>query len=137
MRGYSKHKTLLRIVGIPLIVIGAILLIMGFVGFYSMNIDVSDLKQNINRGANDITKISIGGLLIIVGSFLVGMTVLRPLSKYYSTEVYPGTKITGRAFAEGMQEAGFRKEIVKIRCPHCGYLESEDAKFCSKCGKKL
>lgn len=27
--------------------------------------------------------------------------------------------------------------IIKVRCPHCGYLESEDAVYCSKCGKSM
>ena len=27
--------------------------------------------------------------------------------------------------------------IIKVRCPHCGYLESEDALYCSKCGKSM
>jgi flagellar biosynthesis/type III secretory pathway M-ring protein FliF/YscJ len=27
--------------------------------------------------------------------------------------------------------------IIKVRCPHCGYLESEDAVYCSKCGRSM
>ena len=27
--------------------------------------------------------------------------------------------------------------VIKVRCPHCGYLESEDAVYCSKCGKSM
>lgn len=27
--------------------------------------------------------------------------------------------------------------VIKVRCPHCGYLESEDALYCSKCGKSM
>lgn len=27
--------------------------------------------------------------------------------------------------------------VIKVRCPHCGYLESEDAVYCSKCGRSM
>jgi len=26
---------------------------------------------------------------------------------------------------------------VRIKCRNCGYLETEDAEFCSKCGQRL
>ncbi len=29
------------------------------------------------------------------------------------------------------------KEFIKIRCPHCGKLNREDAKYCDNCGQKL
>ena len=32
---------------------------------------------------------------------------------------------------------GSSNTIIKVRCPHCGYLESEDALYCSKCGKSM
>jgi len=43
--------------------------------------------------------------------------------------------------AKGIKDSvvtqSIRSEIIKIKCPNCGYLENEDAKFCSKCGKKI
>lgn len=29
------------------------------------------------------------------------------------------------------------KEVVKVKCRECGFLETEDAEFCSKCGKRM
>lgn len=30
-----------------------------------------------------------------------------------------------------------KKEVVKVRCPHCGALNDEDADFCNKCGGRM
>jgi uncharacterized membrane protein YvbJ len=27
--------------------------------------------------------------------------------------------------------------VIKVRCPHCGELNDEDAEFCKKCGGKM
>ena len=27
--------------------------------------------------------------------------------------------------------------VIKVRCPQCGYLESEDSIYCSKCGRSM
>jgi hypothetical protein len=29
------------------------------------------------------------------------------------------------------------KSVIKVRCPHCGELNDEDAEFCKKCGGKM
>lgn len=34
-------------------------------------------------------------------------------------------------------QAAQPKEVVKVRCPSCGALNNENAKFCSECGAKL
>jgi len=40
------------------------------------------------------------------------------------------------AFAGGAQ-GGAATEVVKVRCPNCGHLNPETAKFCSECGANL
>ena len=32
---------------------------------------------------------------------------------------------------------GERRAVVKVRCPNCGKLNSENARYCSRCGQKL
>ena len=42
----------------------------------------------------------------------------------------------GSAMTLGMQQ-GTAETQVKVKCPHCGELVAEDAKFCKKCGKEI
>lgn len=132
MQDYSEYKTAMLAIGIPMIIIGIILAIYGFTSFVSGGFEAAAGNQMIFMA---------GGSIAVIGFVLVGLAVIRPASKYYATELSPAMKITGQSIGEGLKESGFgssqTKEIIKVKCPHCGYLESEDAEFCSKCGKKI
>ena len=129
---YSKHKTAMRAIGIPLLIIGIILLIYGFTKFGS---------GSFEEATGNMMMFAAGGLLTMFGFALVALTIVRPMTKYYATEMSPGIKIASQSIGEGLKESGAgeaaQKEVIKVKCPHCGYLESEDAKFCSKCSKKI
>ena len=129
---YSKHKKLMRIIAIPLIVIGLIICIYGFTSFGTGDFEDSQLSGLLFIGGFGITA---------VGLILLFMSLTRPIGKYYATELSPAMRITGESVGKGLKESGFgkseTKEVIKVKCPHCGYLESEDADFCSKCGKKI
>ncbi len=44
----------------------------------------------------------------------------------------------GKAYNNFKHTANVKeKEVIKIRCPHCGKLNNEDAKYCDNCGEKL
>lgn len=84
--------------------------------------------------------------MIIPGLGLIYISQFRKVASYIATEASPAIETGSHAFGKGMgtglKEAGIGtsntpKEVIKIKCPHCGYLESEDAEFCSKCGKKI
>jgi hypothetical protein len=132
MRDYTKHKTIMRAAGIPLLVIGVILVIIGFSSFGS---------ENFEETNSNLIMFAAGGFLLLIGFILVGLTIIRPMAKYYATEAHPGIETASHAIGSGLKESGFEtsqtKEVIKIKCPHCGYLESEDAEFCSKCGKEI
>jgi len=132
MRDYSEYKTAMIAIGIPMIIIGIILAVYGFVNFGSGGFEAAAGNQMIFMG---------GDIIAVIGFVLVGLAIIRPTSKYYATELSPATKIIGESIGEGLKESGFgssqTKEIIKVKCPQCGYLESEDADFCSKCGKKI
>lgn len=130
VQDYSKQKLVMRAVGIPLIIIGIIVLIIGFKNFASGSFD---------QAFGNMALFMVGGIMTIAGFALVSWTLIRPISKYYATEASPAIKTVGGALGEGLKESGIgsQKEVIKVKCPHCGYLESEDADFCSKCGKKI
>jgi len=129
---YSKHKNVMRAAGIPLVIVGIILVIYGFTSFASASFDEAFGYMMI---------FAAGGFLTMIGFMLVGLTLIRPYSKYLATEASPAIKIASESLGEGLKESGIgtgqQKEIIKVKCPHCGYLDSEDAEFCSKCGKKI
>lgn len=84
----------------------------------------------------------LGGFMVVIGFGLISISIVRPVSKYYATEASPAIKIASQSLGEGLKESGFGSskepnQIIKVKCPHCGYLDSEDAEFCSKCDKKL
>jgi len=154
MEDYSEHKKAMRMIGIPLLLIGVILTIVGFVSFASPNPDDpqvgvdshQEFREKMDRSAerhlNSMFMFGGGAFMAMIGFGLVSASATRPVSKYYATELSPAMKITGQSIAEGIKESGLisskeSTEIIKIKCPHCGYLESEDAGFCSKCGKKI
>ena len=93
----------------------------------------------------------LGGMLIMVGLVMIYYSQLRRITSYMATETAPAVTTTTHAAGDGlmtgineaggikinMANQGATKEIIKVKCPHCGYLESEDAEFCSKCGNKI
>ena len=74
---HSKHKIVMRIIGIPLLVIGIILAILGFTIFTSGSFD---------QAFGNIIMIVTDGFLNVSGFGLVGLTLNRPISKYCATE---------------------------------------------------
>jgi len=42
----------------------------------------------------------------------------------------------GGAMSQGMAQGGTGQQ-VKVKCPHCGALLAQDAKFCKDCGKSI
>ena len=43
----------------------------------------------------------------------------------------------GGAMSQGMAQGTEPQTQVKVKCPHCGALVAEDAKFCKECGKDI
>jgi ABC-type arginine transport system permease subunit len=123
-------------VGIPLLLVGII-----FIGFGLSSFMGSFSEGLIHEASGAITYLAIGGFLTVIGFMFLGWGLLRPLSKYYATEASPALKTASQSIGEGLRESGFglsqQKEVIRIKCPNCGFLESEDAEFCSKCAHKL
>jgi hypothetical protein len=132
MIDYSKYKTAMKAIGIPLLSIGFVFVIIGFTSFDTGTFEESK-GYMIIFGA--------GGFMTVLGIGLISTSITKPVSRYYATETSPAMKITGESIGRGLGQSGFgrvyAKEIIKVKCPHCGYLEREDANFCSKCGEEI
>ena len=95
----------------------------------------------------------IGGIALFIGFAMFGFGLqlfltanARAISKYAATEAAPAASIMTEAvasgFSKGMKGSGIglgssEREVIRIKCRNCGYLETEDADFCSKCGQRM
>ena len=140
-KDYTNMKKVMLITGIVLIVVGIILLIYGFSTFGTFFGSGESNGEVSDKGFSSIGFISAGGFLSIIGFKLIYISQFRRTTRYFATEGSPAIKTASKAIGDGLKESGisssYQKEIIKIKCPNCGYLESEDAEFCSKCGKKI
>ncbi|HEB37717.1 MAG TPA: hypothetical protein ENI14_03550 [Thermoplasmatales archaeon] len=107
MRFNSKYKTIARLIGASLIIIGMTLVITSHLE--SLNIRPENLYD---KAQETMIQFFVGSIIAVVGVVLIGFTLTN--SKYHES-----------------------KDSIRVRCPHCGYLESGDALFCSKCRRRL
>ena len=129
-KDYSQHKKVMIPLGIILLILGIIIIIFSMVTMFGTSSSLGWFGFS-----------AVGLLMIFFGVVLLKFSFIRPISKYIATEASPAITKASHAIGQGLKESGAfdssQKEIIKVKCPHCGYLESEDADFCSKCGKKL
>jgi hypothetical protein len=86
--------------------------------------------------------ILIGIILIPIGGVALKFGMIRPVSSFVAAEAAPAIETAAAALGGGLREAGFgapaaRAPDVRVKCRNCGYLETEDAEFCSKCGQRV
>lgn len=86
-----------------------------------------------------------GLIILAIGGIALRFGMIRPVASYVAAEAGPA--ITSVAESAGL---GFRGGFggtpvaapdahpdVRVKCRNCGYLDSEDATYCSKCGQPL
>ena len=139
-----KRGRSLITIGLLIVVAGLAILVWGIIDI--MNIDIED-------GLPFLWKMVVGGVLSSAGiiPFAVGMyfymaSKAEKIAKFYSRATGGAMKYTTEnvtdGFASGLKKHGMSiggggKEVVKVKCRSCGYLETEDAEFCSKCGQTV
>jgi hypothetical protein len=144
----SSTKIALRAIAIPMIIIGIILAYLGFSEFGSFD---------FSGDSAAILKIFAGSALLGFGGMLLYISFIGRVASYYAQELSPAidtaSSAMGAGISRGIKESGGIKldtgdsipsitsatsqEIIKIKCRNCGYLETEDADICSKCGQKI
>jgi hypothetical protein len=139
----------LRRIGIVALLAGlALLLSSGLPIYFSMQSVFQDpFNPNAPSAAFGSFMLSfllgaVGVILIITGGVALRFGMIRPVSGYLATEAAPAIQTAAAAVGGGLREMGFGAPAapareVRIKCRNCGYLETEDAEFCSKCGQRL
>lgn len=82
---------------------------------------------------------ALGAVCMMVGTFLLRLGFLRPLSEIVATETEGALHSAGGSLGRGWRTGQEQEPSgdIRIRCRECGELEKESAKFCSSCGKPL
>jgi len=85
---------------------------------------------------------AIGIVLFVIGAIALRFGMIRPVASYVATEAAPAIQTAAAAVGGALREVGFGSPVaqspdVRVKCRNCGYLETEDAEFCSKCGQRL
>ena len=149
----EKALKILRMIGFPLIIIGLVCMIVGFVNFANGNTKFFYL-------------LFIGVPLFPVGLMMVFVSYMRVISAFTASQTASVRKDVANYMLDGT-----RDEVVKTfkaasdktiicpkghkeneftarfcsmcgnplvkKCPHCDELNDMDAKYCKKCGKEL
>jgi hypothetical protein len=138
-------RTTCRVVGITLLAVGLALFVMAPISI------LAGMSAFLDGGSPFTPMVSFiafgfGGVLCIgIGAFLTKLGFLRVASETVATETSGAVEHSagafGRGFVGGARSAGLNgmtmQQVIRVKCRSCGFLESEDAKFCSKCGKGL
>lgn len=136
----QTRKTL-QITGIVGLAVGGALTLTGVVLFVSnlmaMGGSASPSGNGLASGVVGMALFGAGGF-VSVGAFgLLGFAFRKPLSELAATDTEVAVEHSAGALARGIRGGGLGGAIVKIKCRSCGYLDSEDAKFCSGCAATL
>jgi len=148
-------KKVLRVIGGILLGVGIILVIVGlitFIGFGFMagpSASFGSADMGFGTVALGMLATFIGFTIAGTGAFLLYLSFLGSVASYYAEETKPAVRTVGEGAGEGLatgirKGGGIRtsggrgrKEVKKVKCRVCGYLDTEDAAYCSKCGEKL
>lgn len=155
---HEKTKKKIKIIGFILVGLGAILTIIGFVGFFA----------SMANGASSIGLFAftfVGLPMLAIGAMLLLFGYKRELYNYNVDEtsavtnkhvqmLKPSLDTIADSFNENKDDyvicnscgeknsknAKFCKKcgaVIKMKCPHCGEEIDSDSEFCSHCGSKV
>lgn len=134
-------RVVFKVLGPVLLIGGLAMAAFGFVSFGSAT-------PSINGPPPSFYMFGLGGFCMVIGMALTGIGYRRRIAETTVTDLGPSMEYAshaqGRGFGSGLRESGLSfgsgagtVQIVRIKCRACGYLESEDARFCSKCSKAM
>lgn len=159
--GHSAKRRQISLVSVVMLVIGFAILAYGLIQFSSGFLRPSSeffadpdrvMDEDRRSGFTGVICVFIGAVGMMFGArglfFARAGSILRyaagetaPVAKdtfdYLADETQEGVEKVARAVTKGAARTASAAEVIKVRCRGCGYLESEDAKFCSGCGKTI
>ncbi|MCK4847704.1 MAG: zinc ribbon domain-containing protein [Candidatus Heimdallarchaeota archaeon] len=151
---YKSTKRKLKTISFILLTVGGLLIVIGGMSILTSFSSFPDMNSMDSFQLGEfIGGFAVGGFALVIGfaMFAFGIQLFmtanaRAIAKYAATETAPAVSITTEAVASGLSKGlkgsgvglgSSDREVIKIKCRNCGYLETEDADFCSKCGERM
>jgi ribosomal protein L40E len=158
---HEATRSLLRVAGPGLVILGLIFILVGFVDFFSSGVQPGpefQLPGGLNfqpMGIRQPTKFwcfFVGLPMVAIGVAMCKYAFLGAVTRYVADEVAPvgkdvvnymadGTKDSVREIAEavgeGLQGRGAGASDPGLHCPKCGRANGAGANFCERCGAPL
>lgn len=131
-KNHRKKKTILRTVGVVLVLGGLAAAIYGFV---DMGLAFSGNDFRVPK----FWLFFIGFPAIAIGGFLLTASFQRAINRYVKDENAPVFNEMGQQIAPGLSSISeaLHKGAEKNVCISCGALVDKDAKFCDNCGAPM
>ena len=138
--GHSGTRSLLRIIGPSVLVIGLMFMVVGLGSFFS--------SFGTFEPPRYFWCCLVGMPMIAVGMAISRFAFLGAVSRYVAGEVAPvgkdtfnymatGTKDGVRAIAGAISEGLSGRDDQPVECPKCQHANDAQAKFCDQCGGQL
>lgn len=112
--------------------LGPVLIVVGFGLFVSSGFGMVSSPPSPGEGFDVPVGSILGGMaLFMLGGILTRLGWLKAGSELVATETAGAVEHVAGAAGRGWASQ------VRIKCRDCGFLETEQAKFCSDCGQAL
>ena len=123
----AQYRTLLRILGVVLLIGGAATSIWGFISF----VDAEDFP-----GAWTVVAFVGGFMVAAVGLMFMQWGFLGAAARYGAGETMPVVKDSAEYLSDGEGVLGIGRTSGPF-CTRCGVRNDGDARFCDGCGARL
>ncbi|KQW42545.1 hypothetical protein ASC77_22995 [Nocardioides sp. Root1257] len=132
--GFERNKTqrtVLRVLGVVLLLAGAYLLVTGGMAFAD---DAS--SSDVDGGFGPILRLGAGGFLAVFGLGALNAGFLGAQARYAAGETMPVVKDSAAYLSDGEGILGVGRTAGPF-CSRCGVRNDGDATFCDSCGTAL
>ncbi|MEA3202700.1 MAG: hypothetical protein QOI63_366 [Thermoplasmata archaeon] len=97
-----------------------------------------EFERQASSQFRSVALFGFGGIVLLaVGSKLTRLGFLRAAAELVATETEGAVEHVGAAAGRGWSSGAGTVQVVKVKCRSCGFLETEDAAYCSHCGKTV
>lgn len=125
----SKTYKILKIIGVIIVVIGAIIDLIAFINFGLTDTTVND--------ASLLYLFWIGSPIISVGGILLFFSHLKKYDNSRTIDTFIKCDTCGKPIKVSSNYCNNCGSNIEVECPQCKSKNPSDAKFCNKCGKRL
>ena len=125
----KKQSKVLKIIGIIIVIIGAIIDLIAFIDF--------GLTDTSVEQASLLYLFWIGSPIISIGGILIFFGYLKSIEKDRTVETFIKCDNCGKPIKLDSNYCNNCGANTEVECPQCKGMNPSGAKFCNKCGTRL